>query len=201
MQINGVKIMAKIVGKIPERTGGKYAATGRKAEEILLKTYTGEDIFSEEYSKELYKWNKENAERVLQDCENWAAYRNILSCIEVSYDNLNGLNVFQNAEKKGLTENMTKEQIDILKKISKDTSFARTLFVASKYTAYVLVAMALTNLYISSHIRFLHNIIQSEETYAFIGGLVFILFCALAQGPLAYATLYKIKRMLNLKQR
>ena len=131
--------MAKILKKIPKRLHGKYADTGKIADNILLKNYTINDIFDEEIRQDLSDLSDADKQELLKTADELADNLNFFSCITVSYKNLNGLNVFENAEKKGLTQNLNEKQLKILKQISNNTSFARILFLSAKYSGYGLI--------------------------------------------------------------
>ena len=165
--------MAKILRKIPKRNCGKYADIGQSAEDVLSQIRDINELATEIKSdKELT--NDEKCEYI--NCLQKLA---LSSCSIVSYYKGNGLNTFQNAEKTGLTQNLNDKQINVLKKISRNTEMARILFATGKYSSYVMLALALGTLYIQGHNKFVYNLIQPEETYMFISVAIFALYCIL----------------------
>lgn len=195
------KNMAKILKKIPKRKNGKYANDGKKANEILSKIYTFEDFLDSKMKNELSNLAEEDQQYILNVCQKLADGLNFISCVEVSYRNLNGLNVLQNAEKNGLTDKMTKEQINILQKMSRNTSLARILFATKKCSSYIIFIIALWNFYIYTHMQFLYKMIQPEETFVFIGILLVIIGCIKGEKLLATNTANKLEQLIDLKTR
>lgn len=175
--------MAKILRKLPQREHGKYAATGKKAEEILSNLYTTDSDKNPELS--LYE------KQVLD----------FLSCTLVSFDNLNGLNVAQNAEKSGLTENFTQQQKNLLNQISQNTSFARILSLTTKYSGYAMIIYGISNFYIKHNMKILYNFIYPKNIYVFISIAILAFACIMSQETLANNTAKKITKMINLNTR
>jgi hypothetical protein len=191
----GYKIMAKILKRIPKRKHGKYADIGYAAEDVLLNV---QDVY------ELIEEVQQNKELNDDEKKHTISYLNgeaLLSCISVSYYKGNGLNTFQNAEKTGLTEKMTDEQKDILRKLSKNVSLARILYTTGKYSVYALVGTMMFNLYANSHLQIFKNIIQPKQTYVFICVALFCMCCILVQERLTNICDYELKQLVGLNER
>ena len=185
--------MAKILRKIPKRHCGKYVDIGPAAEDVLSQIRDINELKTE------IKNDNELTNDAKYKCINYLQGLALSSCLIVSYYNGNGLNTFQNAEKTGLTEEMTPEQINILKNISKNTEIARILFATGKYSSYIMLGLALGTLYIQGHSKFVYNLIQPEETYMFISFAIFALYCMLKQKSLAKNVAKNIEKLMNIK--
>lgn len=93
--------------------------------------------------------------------------KNLIPCIVLGKEKLNGMDTYQYAERKGLTKDMTHEQKQMLEKISRDVSFWRILATTKKYLALITGIMAISNFIIDMKFPELYNIIQPEENYIF----------------------------------
>ena len=187
--------MARIVNKIPKRKTGKYANTGQQSEDALSTIINiGEIIKKIQDNKDISDEEKDIIKKYLQKLA-------LTSCVMVSYYNGNGLNVFQNAEKTGLTLKMNSEQKDILRKISRNTSMARILFATGKYSSYIMLVLAISNMYIYGHSKFLYNAIQPEENLTFIGICAYITYCILQNKRYAKKIANNTEKLVNINTR
>ena len=187
--------MAKILRKIPHRKHGKYTELGSAAEDVLSKIQDIKKLTIEiQNSKDL----TDDEKRLLKDSLDNLA---LICCTKVSYYNANGLNTFQNAEKTGLTQNMTQEQIKILKKISNNVQMLRILFATGRCSGYIMLTLSLCTLYIQGHYQFLYNIIQPEEIYIFLSFAFAALYCFLRYEKLSKKMENQIEQLVNINTR
>lgn len=176
--------MAKILKKLPKREHGKYFKTGFFANIFLSNINSVMNNFVEK--------DNEQKKQIQQAA--------LVSCIEISYSNANGLNTFQNAEITGLTQNLNDEQIKILEKISNNTELARILFATGKCSGYIMLVLMLGTLYIQGQSYYLYNLIQPGETFMFIGVAITAAYCMIKQETLAEKVKKQIQQLVNINE-
>lgn len=148
-----------------------------KADEILAKNYTYDDIIDIKARWKMLDLDEKSKDIINQAAEIAAKSLNFLSCVEVHYKNLNKLNTFENATKKGLTKEMTDEQKETLKKISKDVSLARILFVSGKYLSKIAMIIACTNVMLCIYWQDLYQQYKNPENIIVYSMLIYCLYC------------------------
>ena len=193
--------MAKILRKLPQREHGKYAITGKKADEILSNLYTVDKFLTPEINNDMSQLSKDEQEELIDYFKDLADGLNFLSCTMVSFDNLNGLNVAQNAEKSGLTEHFTRQQMNLLNQISQNTSLARILSLTTKYSGYAMIIYAIVSFYIKHNMKILYNFIYPKDIYVFISIAMVAFACIMSQEKLANNVAKKIEKMIDMNTR
>jgi len=148
-----------------------------KADKILAKNYTYDDIIDIKARWKMLNLDEKTQDIINQAAEIAAKSLNFLSCVEVHYKNLNKLNTFENATKKGLTQEMTDKQKETLKKISKDVSLARILFVSGKYLSKIAFYIACINLMTFVFWQDLYQQYKNPENIIVYSMLTYSIYC------------------------
>lgn len=137
-------------------------------DDMLSKNYTKEDFIDIKTKWDMLNYSEPDNEIIEEYADLISKYLNLSVCAYISRTKLNNLNVFENAEKKKLTDEMTDEQKDILKKVSKQVKIDRALFLSGRFTGKIAMFMAVANFVINVYWKDLYNMIQPAETYTFI---------------------------------
>ena len=145
------------------------------ADEILSKNYTKDDFIDIKMKWDMINYSELENEIIEIYSEYLADYMNLAVCAHISHEKLNNLDTYENAEKKNLIKDMTKEQKDILKKISKQVKIDRFLFIGGKITGKIAIFIGVTNFIINTYWKDLYNMMQPTEIYVFISVTVLFL--------------------------
>ena len=94
-------------------------------------------------------------------------FKNLIPCMELGSTKFNGMNTYQYADRKGLTNDMTDEQKQMLSQISRDVSSWRILAVTQKTLGLIVGVIAVSNFIINVKFQELYDKIQPEEKYIF----------------------------------
>ena len=138
------------------------------ADELLAEeTYTLADLLDPRTKYYMLNLTDKEREEFIKQKKIEVHYKNLIPCVVLGKEKLNGINTYQYAERKGLTQNMSYEQKQMLEKISRDVSFWRILATTKKYLALITGIMAISNFIIDMKFPELYNIIQPEENYIF----------------------------------
>lgn len=176
--------------------GKKFKQEKQKiADELLSKTYTLEQEITVKDKWDMLKLSDEQKELFVKIKKIQVYCKNFTPCIVIAQNNLNGLNTFENAERKGLTKDMTNDEKQMLKKLSNNVSFRR-LLVSTRNTSVILLnIMAISNALINIYSYDLYKKIQPEETFVF-----FCLFSFIVALLIADRTTYKsmIKQLTSI---
>lgn len=175
--------------------------TEATSDEALLKNYTKEDFIDVKTKWDMLNYSEEDNEIIEEYADLISKYLNLSVCAYISRKKLNNLNTFENAEKKNLTKEMTDEQKDILKKISKQVKIDRVLFLSEKFTCKIALFMAVANFVINMYWKDLYNAIQPAETYTFICVAISFLISYLASQHTTKKIANNILKIVKMQQR
>ena len=137
-------------------------------DDMLSKNYTKDDFIDIKTKWDMLNYSEPDNEIIEEYADLISKYLNLSVCAYISRTKLNNLNVFENAQKKNLTDEMTDEQKDILKKISNQVKIDRALFISGKLTGKIAVFIAVAQFIINMYWKDLYNAIQPTETYVFL---------------------------------
>lgn len=170
-------------------------------DDMLSKNYTKEDFIDIKTKWDMLNYSEPDNEIIEEYADLISKYLNLSVCAYISRTKLNNLNVFENAEKKNLTDEMTDEQKDILKKVSKQVKIDRALFLSEKFTRKIAIFMAVANLVINVYWKDLYNAIQPAETYTFICVAMSFLISYLASQHTTKKIADNILKIIKTQQR
>lgn len=147
------------------------------ADDLLAEeTYTLEDLLDPATKYFMLRLTDEERAEFIKQKKIEVRCKNLIPCIVLGKEKLNGMDTYQYAERKGLTKDMTHEQKQILERVSNDVSFWRILSITQKYLTLVIGIMAISNFVVYSKFQELYDKIQPEENYIFWGLVAVILF-------------------------
>lgn len=170
-------------------------------DDMLSKNYTKEDFIDIKTKWDMLNYSDPDNEIIEEYADLISKYLNLSVCAYISRTKLNNLNVFENAEKKNLTDEMTDEQKDILKKVSKQVKIDRALFLSGKFTGKIAMFMAVANFVINVYWKDLYNMIQPAETYTFICVAISFLISYLASQHTMKKIADNLLKIIKIQQR
>lgn len=170
-------------------------------DDMLSKNYTKEDFIDIKTKWDMLNYSEPDNEIIEEYADLISKYLNLSVCAYISRTKLNNLNVFENAEKKNLTDEMTDEQKDILKKVSKQVKIDRALFLSGKYTGKIAMFMAVANFVINVYWKDLYNAIQPAEIYIFICVAISFLISFLASQHTTKKIADNLLKIIKTQQR
>lgn len=175
--------------------------TEATSDEALLKNYTKDDFIDVKTKWDMLNYSETENQIIEEYADFISKYLNLSVCAYISRTKLNNLNVFENAEKKNLTDEMTDEQKDILKKVSKQVKIDRALFLSGRLTGKIAIFMAVANFVINVYWKDLYNAIQPAETYTFICVAISFLISYLASQHTTKKIANNLLKIVEIRQR
>ena len=145
------------------------------ADSLLSEQCTLDDLLDAKAHWDMIKMSEQQKEEFMKLKRMEVFCRNLTPCIIVAEENLNGLNTYKNAEKIGLTKDMTDEQKDLLKDLSKTVNLKRFLAITRRGTSVLIMLTAIANILIGVYNKGFYNKIHPGEDY-FFWGLVGLFF-------------------------
>jgi hypothetical protein len=144
---------------------------------LLSEQCTLDDLLDPKAHWDMIKMSEKQKEEFLKLKRIEVFCRNLIPCVIVAEENLNGLNTYENAEIIGLTKDMTDEQKDMLKDLSNDVKLKRLLAITRRGTSMLILLTAISNMVLCLYNKNIYNKIHPGEDY-FFWGLV-VLFVSL----------------------
>ena len=142
------------------------------ADSLLAEQYTLEDLLDPKAHWDMVNMSEEQKKEYMQLKQIELVYRNLAPCILVAQEKLNGLNTFQNAEKIGLTKDMTDEQKEMLRDLSKDVDLSRILSISRKWCKVILMSAIPVHFILKMYFNNFYNSIQPGEKCV-LWGMIF----------------------------
>ncbi|MBO4746212.1 MAG: hypothetical protein J5613_04055, partial [Alphaproteobacteria bacterium] len=106
---------------------------------LLSEQCTLDDLLDTKAHWEMVNMSEKQKEEFIRKKKLEVFCKNLTPCIIVAEKNLNGLNTYQNAEIIGLTKDMTDEQKDLLKDLSKSVNLKRFLAITRRGTSVLIM--------------------------------------------------------------
>lgn len=179
----------------------KDKQNSKLADKMLSKNYTVDDVLDIKTRWNILKYTQEEQEIIQKATELAAEGMNIAVCADVSYNKLNKLDTYENATKKGLTQNMTDEQKEILKRVSKKVSIDRVLIVSGKYTSRIAVVIASMTLITQFYWNNIYQLFSKTENIIVWSLLIFSMYCLIQSRALSKQIGKDISEIINIKTR
>lgn len=179
----------------------KDKQNSKLADKMLSKNYTVDDVLDIKTRWNILKYTQEEQEIIQKAAELAAEGMNIAVCADVSYNKLNKLDTYENATKKGLTKNMTDEQKEILKRVSKKVSIDRVLIVSGKYTSRIAVVIASMTLITQLYWNNIYQLFSKTENIIVWSLLIYSMYCLIQSKALSKQIGKDISEIINIKTR
>lgn len=179
----------------------KDKQNSKLADKMLAKNYTVDDVLDIKTRWKILKYTQEEQEIIQKAAELAAEGMNLAVCADVSYNKLNKLNTFENAVKKGLTQNMTDEQKEILKRVSKKVSIDRALIVSGRYTSKIAVVIASMALITELYWHSIYQLFSKTENIIVWSLLMYSVYCLIQSRALSKQIGKDISKIINIKTR
>jgi len=179
----------------------KDKQNSKLADKMLAKNYTVDDVLDIKTRWNILKYTQEEQEIIQKAAELAAEGMNLAVCADVSYKRLNKLDTYENATKKGLTQNMTDEQKELLKRVSKKVSIDRVLIVSGKYTSRIAVVIASMTLITQLYWNNIYQLFSKTENIIVWSLLIYSMYCLIQSRALSKQIGKDISEIINIKTR